>query len=144
MKLSSPEFGHNTFLPQKFTCQGEKINPALIIEGVPAQAKSLALIMEDPDAVEGNFVHWLLYNISPLISRIEENSVAGMQGLNTLGRLGYASPCPPSGVHRYIFKIYALDKMLDYGEGLSRGKLEQEISAHLLDKAELIGLFKKK
>jgi len=143
MKLSSPEFEHKAFLPQKFTCQGKKINPALIIEGIPNEAKSLALIMDDPDAVGGNFVHWILYDI-PVINRIDENTIPGKQGLNSLGRLGYVSPCPPTGAHRYFFKIYALDKMLNYDEGLSKTELEKEISAHLLDKAELIGLYQKK
>ena len=143
MKLSSPDFEHEAYIPMKFTCQGEKINPALIIEGIPAEARSLALIIDDPDAVGGNFVHWVLYNLPPA-GRIEENTVPGKQGLNSLGRLGYVSPCPPTGVHRYFFRIYALDKMLDYGEGLSKPELEKEISAHLLDKAELIGLYQKK
>ncbi|MFA5231154.1 MAG: YbhB/YbcL family Raf kinase inhibitor-like protein [Candidatus Omnitrophota bacterium] len=143
MRLSSPEFEHNGYLPRKFTCQGEKINPALIIDAIPFQAKSLALIVEDPDAVGGNFVHWIVYNI-PIVGRIEEDTIPGKQGINSLGGLAYVSPCPPTGTHRYFFKIYALDAMLNYDEGLSRLELEKEISAHLLDKAELIGLFQKK
>jgi len=143
MKLSSPEFEHQKLIPQKFTCQGKKINPELIIEDIPVQAKSLALIIEDPDAVGGNFVHWVLYNI-PVTNRIEENTIPGKQGSNSLGGLGYVSPCPPTGAHRYFFKIYALDKMLDYDDGLSKPELEKEITAHLLDQAELIGLYQKK
>ncbi|MFA5350659.1 MAG: YbhB/YbcL family Raf kinase inhibitor-like protein [Candidatus Omnitrophota bacterium] len=143
MELSSPEFKNKSFIPQKFTCQGKGVNPALIIEGIPDKAKSLALIMDDPDAIGGNFVHWVLYNI-PVTNCIEEDTVPGKQGLNSLGRLGYASPCPPTGAHRYFFKIYALDVILDYGGGLNKAELEKEISAHLLDKAELIGLYQKK
>ena len=143
MKLSSPEFEHNSLIPQKFTCQGKRINPGLIIEGVPENAKSLALIMDDPDAPGGDFVHWVLYDI-PVTNNINENTVPGKQGLNSLNRLGYVSPCPPTGAHRYFFKIYALDKMLNYDEGLSKAELEKEISSHLLDKAELIGLYQKK
>ncbi len=142
MKLSSPAFKHNTFIPEEFTCQGKGVNPGLIIESVPEKAKSLVLIMDDPDAPSGDFVHWVLYDI-PIISRIDENTIPGKQGLNSLGRLGYVSPCPPTGVHRYFFKIYALDKMLNYNEGLSKRELEKEISLHLLDKAELIGLYQK-
>lgn len=143
MKLTSPEFEHKTSIPKKFTCQGEGVNPELIIEGIPGEAKSLVLIVDDPDAPGGDFVHWVLYDI-PVISRIEENTIPGKQGLNSLGRLGYVSPCPPTGVHRYFFKIYALDKMLNYDQGLSKAELGKEISSHLLDKAELIGLYQKK
>ena len=143
MKLSSPEFEHKSFIPQRFTCQGKGVNPGLIIEGIPEQAKSLALIIDDPDAPGGDFVHWILYDI-PVIDRIKEDTIVGKQGLNSLGRLGYVSPCPPTGVHRYFFKIYALDKILNYNEGLSKPELEREISTHLLDKAELIGLYQKK
>ena len=142
MKLSSPEFAHNEFIPKKFTCQGKNINPGLIIEGIPERTKSLALIMDDPDAPGGDFVHWVLYDI-PITSRIEENTIPGKEGLNSLGRLGYVSPCPPAGVHRYFFKIYALDKILNLDAGLSKSELENEISAHLIDKAELIGLYQK-
>ncbi len=142
MKLSSPEFEHKASLPRKFTCQGKGINPELIIEGIPGKAKSLVLIVDDPDAPGGDFVHWVLYDI-PVISRIEENTIPGKQGLNSLGRLGYVSPCPPTGVHRYFFKIYALDKMLNYDQGLSKTEIEKEIFSRLLDKAELIGLYQK-
>jgi len=143
MKLSSPEFEHKAFIPQKFTCQGRGINPGLIIEGIPENAKSLALIMDDPDAPSGNFVHWVLYDI-PVTNRIGENTIPGKQGLNSLGKLGYVSPCPPTGAHRYFFKIYALDNMLNLGPGMSKTELEKEIAVHLLDKAELIGLYQKK
>jgi len=142
MKITSPEFKNSQFIPAKFTCQGKGVNPGLIIEGIPEQAKSLALIMNDPDALSGDFVHWVLYDI-PVTSRIDENTIPGKQGINSLGRLAYVSPCPPTGAHRYFFKIYALDKMLNYDEGLSKLELESEISAHLLDKAELIGLYQK-
>jgi len=143
MKLSSPEFEQKSFIPKKFTCQGQGVNPGLVIEGIPEKAKSLALIVDDPDAPGGDFVHWVLYDI-PVTNRIDEDAIPGKQGLNSLGRPGYVSPCPPTGVHRYFFKIYALDKMLNYDDGLSKAGLEKEISAHLLDKAELIGLYQKK
>ena len=142
MRLSSPEFEANAFIPRKFSCQGDRVNPGLIVEGIPGQAKSLALIVDDPDAVGGNFVHWVVYNI-PVSGRIAENSIPGKQGVNSLGGLGYVSPCPPTGTHRYFFKIYALDAVLDCEQGLTKESLEKEISAHLLEKAELVGLYKK-
>lgn len=142
MKLTSPEFNNNTSIPKKFTCEGQDINPALIIEGAPAGTKALALIMDDPDAPMGTWVHWVVYNISP-VSRIEENSVPGKQCVNNFRREAYGGPCPPSGTHRYFFKIYALDTQLDLAKGATKGALEQAMQGHILDKAELIGLYKK-
>lgn len=143
MKLSSPAFEHNTFIPAEFTCQGRDINPALLIEGVPAGAKTLALIVDDPDAPMGTWVHWVVYNIKP-VPRIEENSVPGKQCLNSFRRESYGGPCPPSGAHRYFFKIYALDIELNLSSGSTKGALEQAMRGHILDKAELIGLYQKK
>lgn len=143
MRISSPAFEHNAFIPVKFSCQGKGANPPLSIEGVPKEAKSLALIVDDPDAPGGDFVHWVVYD-APLISRIEENKTFGKQGSNSLGKLGYVSPCPPTGVHRYFFKIYALDTMLNLKEGASKSDLEQAMAGHILDKAQLIGLYQKK
>lgn len=142
MKLTSPEFKHNGFIPRKFTCQGDDVNPELIIEGLPDKAKSLALIMDDPDAPIGTWVHWVVYNIS-VISRIEEDSIPGTQGSNDFGRKNYGGPCPPSGTHRYFFKIYALDVQLNLPEGLTKEGLEKAMEGHILAKAELIGLYKK-
>jgi hypothetical protein len=143
MKLTSPEFKNNEFIPSKFTCEGQDINPALIIEGIPQEAKSLALIVDDPDAPMGTWVHWVVYDI-PIISRIEENSVPGKQGINDFRKKDYGGPCPPFGTHRYFFKIYALDKQLGLKEGVNKKSLEKEMQGHTLDKAELIGLYKKK
>jgi len=108
MRITSAVFEQNKFIPEDFSCQGKGVNPSLSIEGIPAQAKSLALIVDDPDAPGGDFVHWVVYNI-PVTDRIEENSIPGIEGLSSLGKIGYVSPCPPTGVHRYFFKIYALD-----------------------------------
>lgn len=142
MKLTSPEFENNKNIPKKFTCQGGDINPALVIENIPDDTKSLALIVDDPDAPMGMWVHWVVYNID-VISRIDENSIPGTQGHNDFGRLNYGGPCPPSGTHRYFFKIYALDAKLDLKEGISKKELESAIKPHIIDKAELIGLYKK-
>ena len=143
MKITSPEFQNNQLMPGKFTCDGEDINPALNIEGVPEGTKSLALIMDDPDAPMGTWVHWVVFDI-PVISEIKENSVPGKQGNNTAGRKQYHGPCPPSGTHRYFFKIYALDTVLNLNEGITKSQLEKAMESHILDKAELIGLYKRR
>lgn len=142
MKLTSPEFEHNAFIPRKFTCQGDDVNPALVIEGVPDDTKTLALIMDDPDAPMGTWVHWVVYNI-PVISRIDENTIPGEQAMNNFGRMDYGGPCPPSGTHRYFFKVYALDAEINLRGGARKKDLEAAMEGHILDKAELIGLYKK-
>ncbi|MFC1658362.1 YbhB/YbcL family Raf kinase inhibitor-like protein [Candidatus Omnitrophota bacterium] len=143
MKLTSPVFAHNQSIPEKYTCQGEDINPPLVIEGVPGEARSLALIMDDPDAPMGTWVHWVVYDIG-IIPRIEENSIPGKQGSNNFRRKDYGGPCPPSGTHRYFFKIYALDNQLGLEEGINKASLEKAMQGHILQKAELIGLYKKR
>lgn len=141
MKITSPAFGHNKFIPAKFSGEADDVNPALVIEDIPAGAKSLALIVDDPDAPAGNWVHWVVYDIA-VVSRIEENSIPGKQGLNTAGNRPYHGPYPPSGVHRYFFKIYALDIKIEK-DGLDKGALEKLMHGHILGKAELIGLYKR-
>ncbi len=143
MRITSEAFEHNAFIPVKFTCQGKGANPPLSIEGVPKETKSLALIVDDPDAPGGDFVHWVVYD-APVASRVEENSVFGKQGVNSLGKSGYVSPCPPSGVHRYFFKVYALDTLLNLKAGISKSDLELAMAGHILDKAQLVGLYQKK
>jgi len=142
MKVRSPEFENGKKVPRKFTCEGDDINPTLIIEGIPAGTKSMALIVDDPDAPMGTWVHWVSFNI-PVVSQIDEDSIPGKQGLNDFGRKNYGGPCPPSGTHRYFFKLYALDNMLDLNEGINKEALEEAVEGHILDKAELIGLYKK-
>ena len=142
MKIMSPEFKHNESIPKKFTCQGQDINPALDIEDVPENAQSLALIVDDPDAPMGTWVHWVVFDM-PVISRIEEDSIPGKQGINDFRRKDYGGPCPPSGTHRYFFKIYALDTKLNLAEGIDKEALEKAMQSHILEKAELIGLYKK-
>lgn len=143
MKLTSPDFGHNQLIPSKFTCEGQDINPTLIIEDIPKEAKSLALIMDDPDAPMGTWVHWVVFDI-PVTNRIEENAIPGKQGITSAGSRNYHGPCPPSGTHRYFFKIYALDALLNLKEGVKKQGLEKAMQGHILAKAELIGLYKKK
>lgn len=142
MKISSPEFKHNGMIPKKFTCDGDDVNPAIEIEDVPQAAKSLALIMDDPDAPMGTFVHWVMFNI-PVTTRVGENSAPGKQGVNDFRKKGYGGPCPPSGTHRYFFKLYALDQELDLEEGIRKADLEAAMKDHILEQAELIGLYKR-
>lgn len=142
MRLTSPAFENNGYIPKKFTCDGEDINPALEIYDIPAKTQSLALIVDDPDAPMGTWVHWVIFDI-PVINRLDENSIPGKQGINDFGRQDYGGPCPPSGTHRYFFKIYALDKRLDLSEGISKQDLEKAMQGHILDKVELIGLYKR-
>ena len=142
MELKSPEFEDGQFIPAKFTCEGKDINPALTIKSFPEQTKSLALIVDDPDAPLGTWVHWLVFDIPPVF-KIEENSVPGKQGANTTGGKNYHGPCPPSGVHRYFFKLYALDVILDLKEGISKGQLEKAMQGHILANALLLGLYQK-
>lgn len=143
MKLTSPDFENNSYIPAKFTCEGNDISPTLVIENIPSNAKGLSLIVDDPDAPMGLWVHWVVFDM-PVASRIEENSIPGKQGINNAGGLNYHGPCPPSGTHRYFFKIYALDVTLNLNEGISKGTLEKAMQGHILDKAELIGLYQRK
>lgn len=142
MKILSTEFNNNEMIPAKFTCQGEDINPALAIEDIPDEAESLALIVDDPDAPMGTWVHWVVFNI-PILSEIEEDSIPGEQAMNSFGKEDYGGPCPPSGTHRYFFKIYALDTELDPEQISDKESLQDAMESHILDEAQLIGLYKK-
>ena len=142
MKITSSEFNDSGFIPKKFTCQGEDINPSLILQDVPPQAKSIVLIIDDPDAPGGMWVHWVVYDI-PVCARIEEHSVPGTQGINDFRRKEYGGPCPPSGTHRYFFKVYALDTILHLAEGKSKSEVERAMQGHVLSQVELVGLYKK-
>lgn len=146
LKISSPAFKHNSMIPAKFTCDGDDISPALIIEGVPEATKSLALIVDDPDAPRGTWVHWVVWNIDPKTRTIAEGTVpsGALQGMNDFRKLDYGGPCPPSGTHRYFFKIYALDAVLDLRKGASKADLEQAMKGHIIAQAELIGLYSRK
>lgn len=121
------------------------MSPPLSFLEVPADAKSLVLIVDDPDATIGTFVHWTVFNINPTIQQVSENSVpqGGVEAMTDFGRPGYGGPCPPSGVHRYFFKLYALDTTLDFGPAADKKAIEQAMQNHILDSAELIGLYSK-
>ena len=142
MKISSPSFEHQKTIPKKFTCQGEDVNPALHIQDIPQNAKSLALIVDDPDAPGGTWVHWVVFDI-PVTTEIKENTIPGKQGHNDFGRNDWGGPCPPSGTHRYFFKVYALDTVLNLREGITKQVLEAAMKGHAVAQAELIGLYTK-
>ncbi|MGE5041714.1 MAG: YbhB/YbcL family Raf kinase inhibitor-like protein [Candidatus Levyibacteriota bacterium] len=145
MKITSPAFLNNTAIPAKYTCQGENINPQLDFSEIPPQAKSLALLVDDPDAPMGTWTHWVVFNMPPDITRIVENSKpGGVEGLTSFGKAGYGGPCPPSGTHRYFFKLYALDIKLDSPEKADKNSILKLMQGHILGQVELIGLYKKK
>jgi Raf kinase inhibitor-like YbhB/YbcL family protein len=142
LSVSSPVFENNKLIPAKYTCDGNDVNPPLTIEGTPAETKSLVLIVDDPDAPSGTWDHWVVWNIPP-INRIEENSVPGTEGLNTYHQHSYGGPCPPWGTHRYFFKVYALDTLLDLSPNSSKKDVEKAVQGHVLAKGELIGLYRR-
>jgi len=146
IKVSSSAFGQGEMIPQKFTCDGQNINPEILIDGAPENAKSLALIMDDPDSPSGNFVHWLVWNIKPNTKIINENSApeSAVSGKNSAGKDQYIGPCPGSGTHRYIFRIFALDEIINLPQGASRQELEGAMQNHILDAGELMGRYQRK
>lgn len=150
MQISSPAFNNNEMIPDKYTCDGENVNPPLLFNGIPINAQSLILIMDDPDIpdfVKQNmgievFDHWLVYNIPTTTKEIKENSTPpGTVGANSKGENNYTGPCPPDGQHRYLFKLYALDKILDLPEGSNKKQVESAMQGHIISQAELIGLY---
>ncbi|OGL26355.1 hypothetical protein A3E49_03020 [Candidatus Saccharibacteria bacterium RIFCSPHIGHO2_12_FULL_49_19] len=145
LNLTSSVFKENDTIPAKYTCRGENISPPLAISDVPSGSKSLALIMHDPDAVSGDFVHWVTWNLPPSTSDFPEgNAPSGAtQGKNSAGRNGYMGPCPPvgTGTHHYMFELYALDEILDLDDGTDREELEAAMEDHVLAKVTLTGLF---
>lgn len=146
MQLQSSVFSNNQKIPAKYTCDDGDVNPPLSISDVPQNAKSLVLIVDDPDAPSGNWTHWLVWNIDPTTREITESSVpaGASEGVTDFGRPGYGGPCPPSGTHRYFFNLYALDMMLDLPGDTRRNELEVAITGHIIDQATLIGLYEKK
>jgi Raf kinase inhibitor-like YbhB/YbcL family protein len=148
MLITSPSFENGAPIPKKFTCDGGEINPELQIQNVPENAKSLALVLHDPDApVDGGFTHWLVWNIDPKTTVIKEESAppGAIEGLNSARQARYAAPCPPPGhgVHHYHFKLYALDAMLDLTAADASG-LAAAMAGHILVEAELVGTYERK
>jgi Raf kinase inhibitor-like YbhB/YbcL family protein len=146
MKLISPDFSDGGNIPERFTCDGEDISPTLKIEDAPAAARSLVLIVDDPDAPVGTFTHWLMWNLIPDATEIAANSPPSdaVQGVNDFGRSKYGGPCPPSGVHRYYFKLYALDTTLQLPAKSKRKAVDAAIKGHIISEATLMGRYARK
>ncbi|RMD67029.1 YbhB/YbcL family Raf kinase inhibitor-like protein [Candidatus Pacearchaeota archaeon] len=143
MEISSPAFAHNSPIPSKYTCDGQDINPPLTFANVPSSAKELVLIVDDPDAPAGVWTHWVVYNIPPQTAGIDENSIPAnaVQGTNSWGKSAYGGPCPPSGTHRYFFKLYALNSPLQLSPGASKTELENAMQGKVIASAELVGTY---
>lgn len=140
LNITSTAFRAGERIPSKYTCEGKDINPPLDIDGIPEKAISLVLIVDDPDAPGKTWVHWLVWNI-PITHHIKENSVPGEQGWNDFKKVSYGGPCPPSGTHRYFFKVYALDALLKLSPRTIKKELELAMGDHILAYGELVGLF---
>jgi hypothetical protein len=150
ISLTSTAFQANGAIPAVHTCDGGERSPPLAWSGVPSQAKSLALIVDDPDAPRGTWVHWVLYNIPPSAGGLPEGAGSGaalpagtMQGRNDFKRTGFGGPCPPSGRHRYFHKLYALDVVLDDLHEPDKAALERAIEGHVLARGELVGTYQR-
>jgi len=150
MKLESSAFKANGFIPGKYTCDGEDISPPLSWDEPPSGTQSLALIVDDPDAPGGIFVHWVLYDIPGTVRQLTAEIAAvstlpngGIQGKNDFGKFGYGGPCPPSGTHRYFFKLYALDKKLGLEPGATKAQIVAAMDGHILAIAQLIGRYQR-
>src|SRR3989344_4149198 len=146
MKITSPVFGNNKNIPSKYSCDGKNINPPLQFVDVPSSAKSLVLIVDDPDAPNGTFDHWVVFNIDPKTTEIKENSTPdnGVVGSSSIGNSKWVSPCPPSGTHRYFFKLYALDAILDISQNSNKEAVLDAMKEHVIAQSELIGLYSRR
>lgn len=145
MELTSPAFDHFGNIPAKYTCDADNINPPLEIADVSDGAQSLVLIVDDPDAPAGTWVHWLVWNIPPQTSDIAENSVPeeAVEGVTNFGQSGYGGPCPPSGAHHYHFRLFALSKILELRPNSRRQDVERAMSAFIVDSTELVGIYQR-
>jgi Raf kinase inhibitor-like YbhB/YbcL family protein len=146
MKIESPAFEDNKSIPPEYTCDGENINPPLVISGVPDDARSMVLIVDDPDAPLGTWVHWTVWNIGKETGEIPENSCPrdAIEGMTDSGKPGYSGPCPPSGTHRYFFKLYALDDFLSLSNSARVNDIRREMGGKILAEAQLVGLYRRK
>ena len=142
LKVSSSAFEEGKPIPLKYSCKGDDINPPLDIENIPEEAHSLVLIVDDPDAPGKTWVHWIVWNI-PIMHHIKENSVPGTEGINDFKRNEWGGPCPPSGTHRYYFKVYALDTQLNLPLGTTKKQLEKAMDEHILAFGSLMGTVSK-
>jgi len=145
MHITSPAFEDNSKIPDTYTCKGQDINPPLKFGNIPEETESFVLIMDDPDAPVGIWVHWIMWNIPAETTHIAENSVpkGAAQGVNSWMKNSYGGPCPPSGMHRYFFKLYALNTTLDLQKDAKKNDVERAMQGHILAEAQLIGLYSK-
>jgi Raf kinase inhibitor-like YbhB/YbcL family protein len=151
LKLESTEFKEGEMIPARFTCDGENVSPRLRWSNVPAGTKSLALVAEDPDASSGSWVHWVMFNIPAEVTELAEKIPSvktlpngSVSGANDFRKFGYGGPCPPSGTHRYFFRIYALDTTLSLEPGASKKQVLDAIRGHILSQGELMGKYRRK
>src|SRR2546430_162889 len=151
IKLTSSAFSEGQPIPRAYTCDGVNISPPLEWSGVPKTARTIAIVCDDPDAPGGTWVHWVLYNLPAENIGLVENLPAtenvkagGFQGQNDFGKSGYGGPCPPSGTHRYYFKIFAFDRELDLPSGAKRGQLDAAMKGHVVAQGELMGRYSRK
>lgn len=145
MQLSSPAWPNEGVIPARFTCDGDDVSPPLNISGVPDGAQSLVLVADDPDAPRGDWVHWTVWNILPGTAEITEGMApaGAVEGTTDFGKPGYGGPCPPSGEHRYQFKLYALDTTLDLSPSARKADIEQAMEGHILEQAALAGRYRR-
>ena len=143
MKITSQAFTEGQSIPEQFTMYGKNRIPPLHLEDIPEKARSLALIVDDPDAPGGLFTHWLIWNIDPAMTQIAEKSVphGAVEGTSDFGKPGYGGPCPPSGTHRYFFRVFALDQTLELKPGAKRSALERAMKGHVTAQGEMMGRF---
>ncbi|KKS29218.1 MAG: YbhB YbcL family protein [Parcubacteria group bacterium GW2011_GWC2_42_11] len=140
--LRSPAFGDSQPIPSKYTCDGEDMSPPIAIEQIPKGATSLVLIVEDPDAPNGTWDHWVVFNIPPATTRIAEGEPpAGVQGRSSWNKTTYGGPCPPDGKHRYVFKVYALDSLLRLSDQATKADVLEMMKGHILTTGELTGTY---
>ena len=150
MRLASPAFAEGQPIPAVYTCEGRDVSPPLEWTGTPPATNSFALISDDPDAPGKTWVHWVVYNLPPGTSRLEEGMPTGLelpdgarQGRTDFGRTGYGGPCPPSGTHRYFFKLYALDALLTLPPQATKAQVEAAMRGHVLAEAALMGTYRR-
>lgn len=143
MEIKSIAFENEGAIPSKFTCDGANINPELTFSGVPSDTKSLVLVVDDPDAPSGTWTHWTVWNIDHETTEIGENTVpeGAIQGTTSDGSQGYHGPCPPSGTHRYFFKVYALDTILTLEPSAGVDELMVKVSGHVIEQAQIMGKY---
>jgi len=145
MEIKSTAFENNEKIPSKYTCDGENISPPLSFSNIPENTKSLVLICEDPDAPNGTWIHWTVWNIDPSTTEVPENEIPtnGSEGMTSFGFRRYGGPCPPSGEHRYFFKLFALDSTINLDTGCNSVDLYISMDGRILDQAELVGKYTK-